>query len=63
MDKFITENTSVRDFHHAIRVVLNAGDALFIPEGLWHQVTSSDHTIAVSYWFDSAIPILISPII
>jgi len=28
-----------------------AGDALFIPAGWWHQVDSSAQTIAVNYWF------------
>ncbi|KAK1296587.1 hypothetical protein QJS10_CPB15g01871 [Acorus calamus] len=31
---------------HSQRVVLNAGDALFIPEGWFHQVDSDDLTIA-----------------
>ena len=34
----------------AIAVTLRAGDALFIPEGFWHQVDSSGGTIAVNYW-------------
>ena len=34
----------------AIAVALGAGDALFIPEGYWHQVNSSGTTIAVNYW-------------
>ena len=33
---------------------LSAGDAVFIPEGWWHQVDSSDHTIAVNFWWQSA---------
>lgn len=34
--------------------VLQAGDALFIPEGWWHQVDSQDTTIAVNFWWQSA---------
>jgi hypothetical protein len=34
----------------AISVTLLAGDALFIPEGFWHQVNSHGTTIAVNYW-------------
>ena len=34
----------------AVAVTLHAGDALFIPEGFWHQVGSSSTTIAVNYW-------------
>lgn len=35
-----------------MRVVLDAGDALFIPEGWWHQVDSDAFSIAVNFWFD-----------
>jgi hypothetical protein len=31
-------------------VTLRAGDALFIPEGYWHQVDSEGTTIGVNYW-------------
>ncbi|TYZ61268.1 hypothetical protein PybrP1_009569 [[Pythium] brassicae (nom. inval.)] len=34
------------------RFVVDAGDALFIPEGWWHQVDSDASTIAVNFWFD-----------
>ena len=41
-------------FQQALRrataVTLRRGDALFIPEGFWHQVDSGDATIAVNYW-------------
>ena len=30
-----------------------AGDALFIPEGWWHQVSSAPATIAVNFWWAS----------
>ncbi|KAK1271661.1 hypothetical protein QJS04_geneDACA007493 [Acorus gramineus] len=40
---------------HSQRVVLNAGDALFIPEGWFHQVDSDDLTIAVNFWWPSDI--------
>ena len=33
---------------------LQAGDALFIPEGWWHQVDSDQTTIAVNFWWQSA---------
>ena len=35
-------------------VAWQAGDALFIPEGWWHQVDSQDCTIAVNFWWPSA---------
>jgi hypothetical protein len=31
-------------------VTLRAGDALFLPEGWWHQVDSDGTTIAVNFW-------------
>ncbi|XVE73057.1 hypothetical protein DITRI_Ditri11bG0087400 [Diplodiscus trichospermus] len=36
------------------KVILHAGDALFIPEGWFHQVDSDDLTIAVNYWWRSS---------
>ena len=36
-------------------VILNAGDALFLPEGWYHQVDSGSLTIAVNLWWQSAI--------
>ncbi|XP_059437813.1 lysine-specific demethylase JMJ31 isoform X2 [Corylus avellana] len=35
------------------KVVLHAGDALFIPEGWFHQVDSDNLTIAVNFWWRS----------
>ncbi|KAJ4763756.1 2-oxoglutarate (2OG) and Fe(II)-dependent oxygenase superfamily protein [Rhynchospora pubera] len=37
------------------KVILNVGDALFIPEGWFHQVDSSDLTVAVNFWWVSSI--------
>ena len=37
-------------------VTLLAGDALFIPEGYWHQVDSDGTTPAVNYWRDACAP-------
>ncbi|KAG4186766.1 hypothetical protein ERO13_A08G063900v2 [Gossypium hirsutum] len=37
------------------KVTLQAGDALFIPEGWFHQVDSDELTIAVNYWWRSSI--------
>ncbi|KAK7345861.1 hypothetical protein VNO77_16474 [Canavalia gladiata] len=39
----------------AQKVVLEAGDALFIPEGWFHQVDSDDLTIAINFWWRSNI--------
>ncbi|KAL5792857.1 hypothetical protein ACOSP7_001451 [Xanthoceras sorbifolium] len=36
-------------------VILHAGDALFIPEGWFHQIDSDDLTIAVNFWWQSTI--------
>ncbi|KAE8009788.1 hypothetical protein FH972_006202 [Carpinus fangiana] len=35
------------------KVVLHAGDALFIPEGWFHQVDSDNLTIAINFWWRS----------
>ncbi|CAJ1969457.1 unnamed protein product [Sphenostylis stenocarpa] len=37
----------------AQKAVLQAGDALFIPEGWFHQVDSDDLTIAINFWWRS----------
>ncbi|KMZ75916.1 Transcription factor jumonji (JmjC) domain-containing protein-like [Zostera marina] len=37
------------------KIFLLAGDALFIPEGWFHQVDSSDLTVAVNFWWQSYI--------
>ncbi|MED6146092.1 hypothetical protein PIB30_031334 [Stylosanthes scabra] len=39
----------------AQKVVLEAGDALFIPEGWFHQVDSDDWTVAINFWWRSNI--------
>ena len=33
-------------------LVVQAGDALYIPEGWWHQIDSDGLTIAVSHWWE-----------
>ncbi|GFQ07460.1 tRNA wybutosine-synthesizing protein 5 [Phtheirospermum japonicum] len=38
---------------HSQKVILHAGDAVFIPEGWFHQVDSEDLTIAVNFWWRS----------
>mmetsp|Transcript_39812 Transcript_39812/g.94556 ORF Transcript_39812/g.94556 Transcript_39812/m.94556 type:complete len:396 (-) Transcript_39812:178-1365(-) len=37
----------------ALSAELEPGDALFIPEGWWHQVSSAKATIAVNFWWQS----------
>lgn len=32
---------------------MRPGDALYIPEGWWHQVDSDPHTAAVNFWWES----------
>lgn len=36
-------------------VTVHAGDALFLPEGWYHQVDSEDVTIAVNFWWQSEV--------
>ncbi|KAL6505166.1 hypothetical protein OROGR_024983 [Orobanche gracilis] len=40
---------------HSQKVILHAGDAVFIPEGWFHQVDSEDLTLAVNFWWGSDI--------
>lgn len=47
-----TRHPRFADAKAHMRVVVDAGDALFIPEGWWHQVDSDAFTIAVNFWFD-----------
>ncbi|KAK7277608.1 hypothetical protein RJT34_22623 [Clitoria ternatea] len=42
-----------RSMEFAQKAVLEAGDALFIPEGWFHQVDSDDLTIAINFWWRS----------
>jgi hypothetical protein len=42
------ENQSKRN---AYSVTLHAGDALYIPEGWWHQVFSEPCSMALNFWF------------
>jgi len=56
-----TEATSTTDCL-AYSVTLSAGDALFIPEGWWHQVHSQKCTMALNFWFHSDMrPLLLLP--
>ena len=41
---------ALNSFNHAMQ----AGDAVFIPEGWWHQIDSAAGTIAVNLWWRSA---------
>lgn len=36
-----------------LQVLLEEGDALFIPKGYWHDVRSLTTSISVNYWFDN----------
>ncbi len=40
------------------RCVVNDGDALFIPEGWWHQVASDTCTYAINFWFASSLKVV-----
>ncbi|KAF5842423.1 hypothetical protein DUNSADRAFT_7407 [Dunaliella salina] len=41
------------------KVTMQAGDALFIPEGYWHQVDSEGMTVAVNFWWQSSLTTLL----
>ncbi|ESQ41996.1 hypothetical protein EUTSA_v10013262mg [Eutrema salsugineum] len=56
------DNPNLSDYpraEHSLKqsqeVNLNAGDAVFIPEGWFHQVDSDELTIAVNFWWQSNI--------
>ncbi|XP_010493063.1 PREDICTED: uncharacterized protein LOC104770356 isoform X2 [Camelina sativa] len=56
------DNPNLSDYpraEHSLKqsqeVTLDAGDAVFIPEGWFHQVDSDDLTIAVNFWWQSNI--------
>lgn len=36
-------------------ITVNPGEAIFIPEGWWHQVESTKYTVALNYWFSSGL--------
>ncbi|KAL4430898.1 hypothetical protein ABPG75_006154 [Micractinium tetrahymenae] len=37
------------------RFQVAAGDALYIPEGWWHQVDSAEGTLAANFWWEGAV--------
>ncbi|XP_048442990.1 uncharacterized protein LOC103941891 isoform X2 [Pyrus x bretschneideri] len=45
---------------HSQKLTLQPGDALFIPEGWFHQVDSDDLTIAVNFWWRSNVALNMS---
>jgi hypothetical protein len=54
------ENPNLSDYpraEHSLKqsqeITLNAGDAVFIPEGWFHQVDSDELTVAVNFWWQS----------
>ncbi|CAH2072332.1 unnamed protein product, partial [Thlaspi arvense] len=56
------DNPNLSDYpraEHSLKqsqeVTLNAGDAVFIPEGWFHQVDSDELTIGVNFWWQSNI--------
>ncbi|MCL7024360.1 hypothetical protein MKW94_010914 [Papaver nudicaule] len=52
---FSTHSRAQNSMMYSQKVTLQAGDALFIPEGWLHQVDSDDVTIAVNFWWRSNI--------
>jgi hypothetical protein len=42
------------------RIRVNQGEAIFIPEGWWHQVSSGSCSYAMNYWFRSPLHQLLS---
>ncbi|KAI3874428.1 hypothetical protein MKX03_004758 [Papaver bracteatum] len=52
---FSTHSRAQNSMMYSQKVTLQAGDALFIPEGWLHQVDSDEVTIAVYFWWRSSI--------
>ncbi|XP_058105308.1 lysine-specific demethylase JMJ31 isoform X2 [Magnolia sinica] len=50
---FSMHSRAKNSMNHSQKVILQAGDALYIPEGWFHQVDSDDLTIAVNIWWQS----------
>ena len=46
--KLDPDDASFREAHHAIDVVLSAGETLFLPVGYWHKVVALDVSISFS---------------
>ncbi|ONK65020.1 tRNA wybutosine-synthesizing protein 5 [Asparagus officinalis] len=46
---------SEHSLEYSQKIILHSGDALFIPEGWFHQVDSDNVTIAVNFWWKSYI--------
>ncbi|KAJ6539351.1 cupin-like domain-containing protein [Mycena capillaripes] len=37
---------------HPIRITVEAGETLYLPQGWWHHVRQADNTIALNWWYD-----------
>ena len=46
------QETRKRLLEKSFVVSISAGEAIFIPEGWWHRVESSDFCMAINLWFD-----------
>ncbi|XP_020579806.1 uncharacterized protein LOC110024269 isoform X2 [Phalaenopsis equestris] len=51
---FSVHGRAVKSKEYSQEIILHHGDALFIPEGWFHQVDSHDLTIAVNFWWKSS---------
>ncbi|KAL9186765.1 hypothetical protein ACHAXT_010485 [Thalassiosira profunda] len=53
-DWFRTDTSSLDNQAKCNNIVVSitAGEAVFIPEGWWHRVESSDRCMAINVWFD-----------
>jgi len=40
-------------FTNPINIILNKGEALYIPKKWWHWIRSENKTFAINFWFDS----------
>lgn len=50
LDQYFTQEATMTT--NCFEVTILAGAALFIPEGWWHTVQSTERTLAVNFWFE-----------
>jgi hypothetical protein len=53
LDTQLKDNHQQQQHQLFLEFILNPGDALFLPEGWWHQVSSTACTTAVNFWWNS----------
>ena len=50
-DKYL-ESHPLLQYAHPMKIVVKAGDMLYLPSLWYHRVTQTSETVAVNYWYD-----------